>query len=160
MLGEVIEPHVIPEFVPPDIPPPPEPPAPWAYEVKNLKQFKDGAIDCEVLHEVYGWIPFTAVPGDDAPATVAVFNYIEEYSVDVGALPVSPAIAVHAEHAERLWRDQELTVADVELLKAEDGDPAFVSTPAQWRQYRVDLRNWPQSPDFPDSTLRPVRPTA
>jgi hypothetical protein len=161
MLDENNEPPFNEPFVPPPEPPPcPEPPPPYVYQVKNLSHFKDGVVDCEILHETFGWIPFSAVPGDTAPATLAVFEHIAANSVDVASQPESPNLATSITTAERAWRDNELVVADVELLKAEDAEPASVSTPAQWRQYRVDLRNWPQSPDFPDSTLRPVRPTA
>ncbi|MDP9653637.1 UNVERIFIED_ORG: hypothetical protein J2W87_001546 [Pseudomonas putida] len=154
------EPFVtLPPFVPlPEPPPCPEPSPPYVYQVRNMTQFKDGVVDCEVLHESFGWIPFTAVPGDTAPATLAVFEHIGAYGVDVATLPESPNLATSITSTERSWRDHELTVADVELLKAEDGDPASKGTPTEWRQYRVDLRNWPESPDFPDSGVRPVRP--
>lgn len=151
---------IVEPFDPPPPPPPPEVPPPYAYQVRELTQFQDGIVDCEILHETYGWIPFSANPDDTAPATLAVFGYIEENDIDVSTLPPSPNLPVHIINTERSWRDSELKVADVELLKAEDADPASVGTPTQWRQYRVDLRNWPQSQAFPDSTLRPVRPAA
>jgi hypothetical protein len=158
---ELPNPFAPPEaFVPPPLPPPPVPPQPYVYEVRGLTQFKDGIIDCEVLHEIFGWIPFTANPDDKEPATLAVFKYIEDNDIDVSTLPPSPNLAISITEGERSWRNHELMIADVELLKAEDADPACVGTPTQWRQYRVDLRNWPQSQAFPDSTMRPVRPTA
>ena len=145
-------------FVPPPPPPPLEPVTPYVYEVRALTLFKDGVIDCEVLSKAFGWIPFSAHPEDTAPASIAVFEYIEANDIDVSTLPPSPNLEALITDKERSWRNDELVVADVELLKAEDADPASVGTPAQWRQYRVDLRNWPQSQAFPDSTLRPVRP--
>ena len=33
-------------------------------EIKNLKANENGTIDLELNHPVYGWIPFTASPGD------------------------------------------------------------------------------------------------
>lgn len=155
--GEFVIPDHEPFVPPPEPPPCPEPP-PYVYQVKNLTLFKDGVVDCEILHETFGWIPFSAVPGDTAPASLAVFEHIAANSVDVASLPESPNLATNITSTERSWRDHELTVADVELLKAEDGDPASKGTPTEWRQYRVDLRNWPQSPAFPDSAMRPVRP--
>lgn len=59
---------------------------------------------------------------------------------------------------ERSWRDLELTRADVELLKAEDGDG--VGEPSDWRKYRVALRAWPSASKFPDKSFRPVAPDA
>lgn len=143
---------------PPEPPPPPEAPPPYVYEVRNLTQFKDGIVDCEIIHPTYGWIPFSAHPDDPEPATLAVFEYIEENDIDISALPPSPNLPLSITSNERSWRNSQLAIADVELLKAEDADPASVGSPAEWRRYRVELRNWPQSPAFPDTTLRPVRP--
>ena len=60
---------------------------------------------------------------------------------------------------ERDWRDAELSYADTALLMAEDNDPTAVGAPAAWREYRIALRGWPESPSFPDKEGRPVRPT-
>lgn len=79
-------------------------------------------------------------------------------NIDTSTLPTSPNLAASVDSGERMWRDDELDLADVELLKAEDADPASVGTPTQWRQYRVALRNWPASEHFPDSSKRPARP--
>jgi hypothetical protein len=61
---------------------------------------------------------------------------------------------------ERLWRDGELTRADIELYKVQDSDPKAVGTVAGWREYRKALRSWPNSQDFPDISKRPVAPDA
>lgn len=58
---------------------------------------------------------------------------------------------------ERDWRDAELQRADIMLNRVQDGMSGF-GTVAQWRAYRVDLRNWPENPEFPDSMNRPVAP--
>lgn len=60
-------------------------------------------------------------------------------------------------HRERAWRDGELSRADITLNRIQDGMSGF-GTVAQWRAYRVDLRNWPESPDFPKVENRPVAP--
>ena len=59
---------------------------------------------------------------------------------------------------ERLWRNLELSRADIELNKVQDGMGS--GTVTAWREYRCALRNWPASPDFPDSTKRPIAPDA
>ena len=59
-------------------------------------------------------------------------------------------------HCERAWRNAELSRADIELNKVQDG--MGIGSVAAWRQYRVDLRNWPENPEFPNSMARPVAP--
>lgn len=59
---------------------------------------------------------------------------------------------------ERAWRNAELSRADIELNKVQDG--MGVGTVTAWRDYRCALRRWPESHDFPDSTKRPVAPDA
>lgn len=59
---------------------------------------------------------------------------------------------------ERAWRDGELQRADIEVFKAEDTAGAFNAE--DWRLYRKNLRSWPDSVDFPDSTKRPAAPDA
>jgi hypothetical protein len=57
----------------------------------------------------------------------------------------------------RLWRDRELDRADIQLLKIEDGMKGF-GTQKAWREYRIALRDWPTTEDFP--TVKPVAPDA
>lgn len=57
---------------------------------------------------------------------------------------------------EKFWRNDELSRADIELNKVQDG--VGTGTVAAWREYRCYLRDWPESPDFPDSTKRPKSP--
>ena len=60
---------------------------------------------------------------------------------------------------ERHWRDNELNRADIHLNKVQDGMSGFGSV-GPWRLYRVDLRNWPENPEFPKIENRPVAPDA
>lgn len=59
---------------------------------------------------------------------------------------------------EREWRDNELARSDRELNKVQDGDAS--GTVSSWREYRTLLRDWPENPNFPDSTKRPIAPDA
>lgn len=59
---------------------------------------------------------------------------------------------------ERLWRDSELTRADIELNKVQDG--MGVGTVTAWRTYRVALRAWPEHDNFPAESYRPSAPDA
>lgn len=60
---------------------------------------------------------------------------------------------------ERAWRDAELRRADIILNKVQDGMTGFGSV-GPWRSYRVELRNWPENPEFPKIENRPVAPDA
>lgn len=59
---------------------------------------------------------------------------------------------------ERAWRDFELQRADLELYKVQDSDPKAFGSVSQWREYRKQLRAWPESEKFPDKTFRPEAP--
>ncbi|WP_448120475.1 phage tail assembly chaperone [Pseudomonas veronii] len=137
--------------------PPPEV-VPHVYQVRNIMRHLAGSVDCEVLHESYGWIPFSAHPEDKEPATLAVYKYIEDNQINIETLPISPTVLANILVSERSWRNEELQIADIELLKAEDADPTSVGTPLQWRQYRIALRDWPASEFFPNPDKRPVSP--
>lgn len=61
------------------------------------------------------------------------------------------------ESQERQWRNAELIRADEELNKVQDADPKAVGTVGQWREYRKNLRAYPESEGF-SSGVRPVSP--
>jgi hypothetical protein len=61
---------------------------------------------------------------------------------------------------ERLWRDDELSRADVELYKVQDSDPKSTGSVSEWRNYRKELRAWPEHKDFPNKEFRPKAPDA
>lgn len=61
---------------------------------------------------------------------------------------------------ERAWRDGELNRADVELYKVQDSDPKAVGTVGMWREYRRELRIWPEHTNFTIKESRPVAPDA
>ena len=66
--------------------------------------------------------------------------------------------AIPPADSERLWRNVELTRADIELYKVQDSDPEYSGTVADWRNYRRVLRAWPEHEDFPNKESRPVSP--
>lgn len=57
----------------------------------------------------------------------------------------------------REWRDNELSRADVQLMKVQDGMTGL-GTQKAWREYRIALREWPSCKDFPSDKSRPVAP--
>ena len=74
-----------------------------------------------------------------------------EVDAHLNPAPTSEQLANEA----RIWRDAELTRADIELNKVQDG--MGIGTVTQWRSYRVALRNWPTTDGWPEST-KPAAP--
>ena len=56
--------------------------------------------------------------------------------------------------AERKWRDAAIAKADVELLKVQDNQG--IGLVGDWREYRRQLRDWPEHEDFPNPEHRPI----
>lgn len=123
------------------------------YAVRNLQQSDNGGVECEIKHPEAGWIPFSAHPADKEQSTLDVFEYIIKNKINIKKLPVSPQVKVNQEFSARDLRNRELTRADMMINKIEDFEIEGDSKP--WRQYRVALRNWPSTSDFPS-----VLPTA
>jgi hypothetical protein len=69
-------------------------------------------------------------------------------------VPEKPEVEINLEAIERRWRDKELKFADIEIsILEDDHQEAFL-----WREYRIQLRNWPESEYFPNENHRPKRP--
>jgi len=127
------------------------------YKFQNFYKEEDGAVECEVYdEELKQWLPYHAVLGDNAPIAKAIFAYMKANKIYKSKLEPSPRIEDRAKSVERVWRDEELSKADVIINKIEDFEIEGDSKP--WRQYRVALRKWPDSPDFPSVKSRPTAP--
>lgn len=83
--------------------------------------------------------------------------HVSPHGVRKGNLQVNPK---DAEEDERGWRNMELARADIELFKVQDSDPKAVGSVADWRQYRKELRAWPEHEGFPSKANRPKAPDA
>ena len=59
------------------------------------------------------------------------------------------------ENSEREWRDSELEAADNKVRDNDDRGNGQVKK--AWQDYRIELRDYPQQPDFPNGT-RPLKP--
>ncbi|MBD9457055.1 phage tail protein [Pseudomonas sp. PDM05] len=74
----------------------------------------------------------------------------------------APLIEIDLEVAERMWRDAE--IESVKWLRERHRDQREIGanttlTPEQFSElllYVQSLRDWPQSPNFPNSQLRPI----
>ena len=52
-------------------------------EFRNPTTKREGAIDCEINHPDFGWIPFTCIPNDTGAVfdTTALYNEMLPYAV-------------------------------------------------------------------------------
>ena len=78
-----------------------------------------------------------------------------------GTWAIDPIIAYRAAvEVEIAWKAAELLAVAEQLLRIEDGDPkALPGTDRQWRDYRIELRDWIEGAvGYPDATKRPVSP--
>lgn len=90
--------------------------------------------------------------------TCQLINGSQEHETEEPLIPLTEEQIFASEvKLEREWRDGELKQADLVLNRIQDGMSGF-GTVAAWRQYRVDLRNWPETEGFPNSILRPKAP--
>lgn len=143
----------------PELPPMAPLPEPKAMDVRNIKVISEDRYDCEILHPVFGWIPFTADINDIEQSTKDVFKHIKEKKIKVAKLPVSESVSVNAIADARAWRDEELNRADVMFNRVTDGLEGK-GTVEDWKAYRNALRNWPEVEGFPASASKPVAPDA
>lgn len=114
----------------------------------------------------------TEIPDDAKPITEERFNTVISNPVkgkvrshDADGLPIliDPP-EPPAEERERAWRDTELV--RINWLRERHRDEQDMGsgttlTDEQFREllfYVQALRDWPQSPDFPDADRRPVTP--
>ncbi|NWB72611.1 hypothetical protein HX805_09045 [Pseudomonas sp. G5001] len=86
----------------------------------------------------------------------------EDGSLELVEPPIDPAAVALA---ERAWRDAVLTSAA--WLRERHRDQLEIGAPTTLTAEQFEglltfmqaLRDWPQSPEFPDSTHRPIAPT-
>ena len=96
---------------------------PKQIEVRNQHRRTDGGIDCELLHEVYGWIPFTARADDVEELGRQLYQDLVGGKYGV----MAPAVNLSTEQARALWRiEREALVAAITVTTAAghafDGD--------------------------------------
>jgi hypothetical protein len=131
-------------------------------EYKNPIRVSEEAIDCEINHKDYGWIPFTCVINDPSP----YFNTAELYAI----MSKDPSITeIPKPTQEELYETaaKHIRYTRNQLLKSEV-DP-IISNPLrwadyidelkqQWVQYRIDLLDITEQEGFPFSVVWPVTP--
>jgi hypothetical protein len=110
------------------------------------------AIDCEVEHEIYGWIPFTASPSDVAAHGREIFEQCASGEFGIIAEYIPPTSEELAASA-RVKRDALLAASD--WSQAGDVPQA---TKDLWIPYRQALRDVPEQAGFPSEIIWPTKP--
>jgi hypothetical protein len=110
------------------------------------------AIDCEINHSTYGWIPFTASPDDVEQHGREIFAQLSQGTVADYVPPPAPT-AEQIAAAVRFERDRLLAATD--WTQAADVPQA---TKDLFAPYRQALRDVPQQSGFPQTIDWPVKP--
>ena len=122
---------------------------------RNAKHISNGRIDCEIEHEVHGWIPYTLNPADtkndDLLAAMELADDVEAY-VPPTQVELDAALAAEV----RADRDGRLAEVDAVAGNALRWAALDADTQAAWALYRQALLDVPQQAGFPNDVLWPV----
>lgn len=85
---------------------------------------------------------------------ISYLAWIEDGNVPEPEFSEADALVIASAEA-REFRDGELSRADIMLNRVQDGEKG-IGTQKAWREYRIALRQWPDTEDFPATP--PVAP--
>ena len=122
---------------------------------RNPQYTANNAIDCEIEHPDYGWIPFTADPNDVEEHGRAIYADIMANADIAPYVPPPPPTDEEVAAQVRAERDQLLAATD--WTQAADV-PEEVRI--KWQPYRQALRDVPQQKGFPHEVVWPEKPNA
>ncbi len=114
--------------------------------MKDLKELTDNAIGG--IDAKLNGVPYTLTKSEEAAARSGAWGFVSTISKKA----VENAVLI-ATTIERRWRDSELLKADIEIAKAQDEGGILAGD--NYRQYRIQLRDWPEHTEFPDKNFRP-----
>ena len=117
---------------------------------RNPIYTKNGMIDCEINHPIYGWIPFTCDPNDTGAQfdTVALFSEMQPHAAPYAPTPPSAeqlASEIRAERNRLLAASDWTQVADAPVDQA------------AWATYRQALRDITAQAGFPNDIVWPTK---
>jgi len=128
---------------------------------RNAKYIDTKRIDCEIEHEVYGWIPYTLDPAD-TDMTINNDDLLAAMSAagDVAAYVPPTQAELDAALSDQLRMERDGLLAEVD---------AFVGNPLRWSAldakvqdawavYRQALLDVPQQDGFPNDVTWPIKP--
>ena len=115
------------------------------------------AIDCEINHPDYGWIPFTASPDDCEEHGRVLFSEIETKG---GVAPYEPPPPPSDEElADEARTERNQLLADSDWTQLPDARNAMgADKAAEWDTYRQALRDITEQEGFPREIEWPIKP--
>jgi hypothetical protein len=126
---------------------------------RNAKHISNGRIDCEIEHEVHGWLPYTLDPAD-TDTTVDNDALLAAIGDDVAAYVAPTQAELNAALAAevRSNRNGRLTEVDAVAGNALRWAALDANTQAAWATYRQALLDVPQQDGFPNTVTWPTKP--
>jgi hypothetical protein len=129
---------------------------------RNAKRISGGRIDCEIEHEVYGWIPFTCDPNDTGALfdTAAFYATMDADPETAAYVPPTQAELDAAAAADVRAQRDALLVADVDPIVSNPLRWADLASEKQgeWASYRRALLDITAQSGFPHNVVWPTKP--
>jgi hypothetical protein len=125
---------------------------------RNAKHISNGRIDCEIEHEVFGWIPYTLDPSD-TDTTVDNDELLAAIGDDVAAYvpPTQGELDVALADEVRAERNGLLLEVDAYVSNPLRWTAMGAPTQALWATYRLELLDVPQQTGFPQTVVWPTK---
>lgn len=126
-------------------------------KVRNLNYNRNGSIDMEIEHEVYGWIPFTASDEDvDQLGKDLYAQAVEGKFGEVGA--VTPYTKDELASQVREKRNELLQEVDTVTLAPLRWASYTEQEQNDFALYQKLLKDIPNQPSFPTEVIFPKKP--
>ena len=131
---------------------------------RNAQRLSDGRIDCEIEHDVFGWIPFTCDPND----TGAQFDVADLHAqmdadpaTEAYVPPTQEELDAAASASVRQQRDN-ILATEVDPVVSNPLRWADLTTGQQqaWADYRRALLDITAQDGFPYNVVWPEKPAA
>jgi agmatine/peptidylarginine deiminase len=125
---------------------------------RNAKHISNGRIDCEIEHEVHGWLPYTLDPAD-TDTTVDNDALLAAIGDDVAAYvaPTQDELDAALAAEVRADRDERLNEVDAVAGNALRWAALDADTQTEWAAYRQALLDVPQQAGFPNNITWPTK---
>jgi hypothetical protein len=126
---------------------------------RNAKHISNGRIDCEIEHEVHGWLPYTLDPAD-TDTTVDNDALLAAIGDDVAAYVAPTQAELNAALAAEVRSNRNGRLTEVDAIAGNTLRWAALDaeTQAAWAIYRQALLDVPQQADFPNTVTWPTKP--